>query len=293
MVSGSYDGPIFVFRGDGKGGFLAPQKIAGKDGKDLVLDNAVSISLADWNKDGKPDIFAGTISGPVYYIENNGNMKVGEPVRLSCDGKELSALDGGPAAVDWDNDGTLDMFLGEDDGALRYMKGVPGAIPSFKDLHVVLNQLPQVTDQENMLAKVVKTRPTLRPKPFIGDWNGDGKPDLLVGDFCLLPGPPPQLTPAQAKERDDLAKQQASLNTELEKLTKQLERDAAKKMGYADAKSVPPGKQEAFQLELATLQGADANYNRLLESITEVFTKKLPFEPPVDYHGFVWLFLKK
>ena len=64
----------------------------------------------------------------------------------------------------------VDLIVGDTYGKVRYYRNLTGGVnPEFAAPIVIAD---------------VKTRLV----PAIADWNGDGKPDLLVGDF--VPGQP-------------------------------------------------------------------------------------------------------
>src|ERR1041385_276640 len=71
-------GPLLVFRGRGDGTFEDPTEIQASEG-------AFQISVADWNRDGLPDLAAGGSSPEVsvYLGESGGGFRGGAPDRKS------------------------------------------------------------------------------------------------------------------------------------------------------------------------------------------------------------------
>jgi hypothetical protein len=299
VLSGSYDGPVFLFPGDGSGGYKPAVKLATASGSELQLDNATSVSLYDWDKDGRPDLFVGTLSGPVWYVPNLGGGKVGTAVRLADPDGPMDSPDGGPCAVDWDGDGAVDLFLGADSGRLLYYRGAKGsAHPNFLRPVVVLKELTGL-EAEPRPALPGRTldwdlkRPMSRPKPSVADWDHDGKLDLLVGDFGLLEGLPREMSADDAKRYRALRDEQDVLKARSAKIAHDLSAAAAKKLGFAPGKRLTP--EEALRLSTVyqELYGANAEMARIDRRLLEVFDAIGPLMPEVGYHGFVWLFRHK
>lgn len=299
VLSGSFDGPIFLFKGDGKGAYLAPTKLTTGDGKELVLDEATSVSAYDWDKDGKPDLVVGTIQGPVWYVRNLGKGVVAAPVKLGADGTDLDALDGGPCAVDWDGDGVMDLFLGADTGKLMYFKGKKSS--EKPDFEAGVEILPALTEREfeprppldsEPLDWALK-RPGMRAKPTVTDWNGDGKLDLLVGDMHILENRNDKLTPDQKQTYDRLKKKQTELRAKAEVHYADLKKKVLEKLGWSADRKLTPEEGGRYSDEFGKFYAEDKEVIALDEELSKIFDEIRPLSPSTDYHGFVWLFLHK
>jgi hypothetical protein len=133
----------------------------------------------DYNGDGRVDILTGSISGKVHLFlrKPNGTFAAGETVK-----KQLTSLIKGLGAPlnqgsgssvcmgDWDGDGKLDLFIGTSEGYVYWLPNEGS------------RQQPSFSRAEKVRAagKVVLAGGG-NAGPFVVDWDGDGKPDLLVG----------------------------------------------------------------------------------------------------------------
>jgi hypothetical protein len=153
----------------------------------------------DFNADGYPDLVMGTFEGVAYLVPGSKTGfqepqrildAAGNPILLSLfwnyQAKKWDNADRSPkgqqhpqdhcisvVAVDWDNDGALDLLLGAKEGGiyLRRNEGTPGR-PKF------------VTTNERVMAD---GKPLMVPGGLtairVVDWNADGKFDLVCGSF--------------------------------------------------------------------------------------------------------------
>jgi len=149
----------------------------------------------DINNDGRKDIIAGDTKGEVTLFLNTGEK--GKPVlaageKLKADGKtikpsettykvedgqrikdkvipgnhELSLVYSKLHVADWDADGLADLLVGHSSTIVFYKNVGSKAKPKFAAPKLI----------ENPDGKFPS-----RPSPFVIDWDGDGKKDLLSG----------------------------------------------------------------------------------------------------------------
>jgi len=187
IISGSFPGEIYFFKRNADGSFAAPVKLKDKSGAMLNVGRASSVAVGDWDGDGVPDLVIGTIDGAVFKVHNDGTKEkpaFGKAEKLT----NISAPEGdaGPCLADWDGDGRLDLLLGSGSGEVRLFRNTGSARqPQWEESSVLVAGHRQKRPTEEEFEN--PTRSGRRSKVAVADWNGDGKPDLLVGDFISMP----------------------------------------------------------------------------------------------------------
>lgn len=156
---GDYNGEISFFLNDGS----PTEPNFSYQGKFLEIDLAgrATPALGDVEGDGDLDLYVGDKNGSVHVWSNEGDPANYNFIKISDDlfsGENLG-LEIALELADFDNDGDLDLLIGNQSGEL-YL-----ANPSGSELHQ-LEQLPHSG---------------LNLAPTIGDMDSDGKMDLIVG----------------------------------------------------------------------------------------------------------------
>jgi hypothetical protein len=125
----------------------------------------------DLDGDGRSDVLSGSWPGEVYFFRRkpDGPFAAGETLKHT-NGKPVNVGHASSAfAADWNGDGKLDLLVGTLTGEVFFLPNEGG-----KGKPVFGKAVPIQ----------VKGKP-LRVKgdacPVVADWDGDGKPDLLVG----------------------------------------------------------------------------------------------------------------
>jgi hypothetical protein len=323
VLSGSWPGELFWFRGQGKGEFAAPVKLKYKEGKtinigggirkrtndnDMLLiagdakfekdedgkqvvvyegerirdDNvgitgtASAVHAADWEGDGDLDLIVGDIKGNIYLVPNEGTAKAhafGKEQPLKAGGEAVKvAHDAGPFVADWDGDGKSDLLVGSGDGSVWFYRNTGTA--KAPKLAAGKSIVP-ATESRGDGEAATPRHPTrgIRSKVCAADWNGDGRLDLLVGDFATQKPDLPEPTPAEKAEHD-------RVRAELEPLNKRYGEMIQQIFGPGRKKEKTPEEREKFEKEMKELQ-------EKMQALRE----KLPKE--YENHGWVWLFLRK
>jgi hypothetical protein len=325
LISGSWPGEIFFFKGRGGGKFDAPVKLKDKNGKtinigggiernddnefliagDATFDNkdgknfivyegerydvtgkqggitgtASAVFAADLNGDGRLDLIVGDVQGNVWFVPNEGTPKAwafGAAQHLRAGGEDIKVEgDAGPTIADWDGDGKPDLILGSGDGSVRFYRNTGEVDPQTKLPVLAAPRVLVPASAQNGAGEASATTPEcgIRTKVCVADWNGDGKPDLLVGDFSTLKPDLPQPTPEKQAEYDKLREQMNALQPRYQRAISKL---------YSPG-SAP--KLDAKEREAATKDFVEVS--RQMEEIRQ----KLPQER--EYHGWVWVFLRK
>lgn len=184
--------------------FLAALQVRGDE---PVLEKGVALSIGgsrlqswaapdavDWNNDGLTDLVVGHYTGALNVYLNRGMGQA----RLEFEAAAIRRLDGfaaggrpvwawrfnktncvcpgpsrvSPRVLDWDRDGKKDLLIGDGRGAqIRIWKNVgTDSSPAFSTNHI--QYLPEDGGIRPYHETVI---------PSVGDWNGDGRLDLLTG----------------------------------------------------------------------------------------------------------------
>jgi len=284
VISGSYTpGDLYLFRraDDGKS-FLEGTIIKDRKGRAVNVGSASAAFAFDWDNDGDLDLIVGNIEAEVYLVPNEGSRtepKFGERIELASG----EGGDAGPTVADWDGDGVPDLLVGDGSGQVvlyratgRDAKGRPKLAPP--------RVLVPGGGFEPRSAQEMKTNPHpgSRLKLCVSDFNGDGRPDLLVGDVLYATPEPAAPTPQE----------QADGRT-----PKQRYEDAMRE--YQEAiKSTFGGKlpgangENAAQVKDA-FEKARAN-EQVKAASAKLYRAQVAMNPSqTEYHGYVWVYLQK
>ena len=237
-----------------------------------ISGTATAVNAVDWDADGDYDLIVGNISGNIYLVLNEGTAQkyaFGKEVQLKADGKQLGAKSrAGVCAVDIDGDGDLDLLTGADDGSISFYENRGTAHKS--ELSGPVDIMPPSKSQ---YGRDIPTEPTIgtRIKLCAADWNGDGKLDILAGDYATLkpdtPEPTEQEKAQHKKIREELRLVQESNRELIDKL-------------YGPKREKDPNKIDKLKKEFHEFNNK-----------TGELRDKLPKE--YETHGWIWLFLQK
>ena len=159
---------------------------------DLQMITPVAI---DWNKDGHPDLIVGDEDGRVAFVENTGKFTTDHtplfqpPRYLQQEAAELKfgAL-ATPFGFDWDGDGDMDLLAGNTAGNIGWFENLSGpgvAKPKFAapKLLTVDGQALRIMAGENGSIQGPAEAKWGYTTFTIADWDGDGRPDLVVNSI--------------------------------------------------------------------------------------------------------------
>lgn len=234
-----------------------------------ITGTASAVHACDWDGDGDLDLLVGDIRGRVFLIPNRGSAKewaFGREQPLSAKGVPIRVEgDAGPFAADWDGDGDLDLLVGDGHGSVSlFVNDGTRTAPRLARAQILVKgegwrETPPDAPQLG-----------LRVKVCAADWNGDGKLDLLVGDYATLKPARPAPTPAEAEKH-------AAMKAELEQLYETF--GPIREKLFGPGRSKDPGEREKLTAEMKDLQ----------KRITEL-QQALPQDE--ETHGWVWLFVR-
>lgn len=199
FLTGSISGKVYLYRRKPNGTFAMPevlqQEVRGLIGtgtKPLNQGPSSAVAMADWFDQGKLDLFLGTGDGYVYLVRNEGTRQkplFRRPERLKADGKLIVADGGtaGPFVADWDGDGRLDLLVGCGSGRVVWYRNIGAKGQPQLGAGVTLVEPYSANATIRRASSGNPTRSALNAKICVADWNGDGRPDLIVGDYSYGP----------------------------------------------------------------------------------------------------------
>jgi hypothetical protein len=319
LLSGSWPGEIFLFKGGPDHSFAPPEMIKDKDGK--IINIGGGIRERGWGGGGI------SIAGNAKFERTPEGMFVNyQGQRLESTPDRPIGITGTASAAhaaDWDSDGDYDLIIGDINGGVYLVpnEGTPESYAFAKE-----RQLTSVRSR--------------RAGPFTADWDGDGDLDLLVGaedgSVSLYrnigDAKSPELAPAiqlvpPGEKTDKTTVQNAPKDVRRGRRSKICVTDwngdglldllvgdiAYQKPDLPEPSPEEKAEHERIRKELETVQ---KSYGELIQKIhgpSRVHTKeeveqveknmepvrkrmtelrsKLPRE--YDRHGWVWLFLRK
>lgn len=146
-------------------------------GEPIDVFGMPSPNLADFDGDGDLDLLCGEFLDGFTYFSNVGTRtepQFAHGVRLSNgnDEVEMPLCMIVVSAVDWNDDGHVDLVVGQEDGRValvRHTGKVDDGVPIFEQ--------PEFFRQQ---AKEIKFGALVTPVSF--DWDGDGDQDLVCGN---------------------------------------------------------------------------------------------------------------
>ena len=142
----------------------------------FVIDHA----LADLDNDGDVDLIVADLWGTIAYYENTGTATSPDFTRRTGAANPLDFIDKGrhsslaPELADLDDDGDIDLVLGDFHGNISYFENTgTAATPVFTQLIGEASPLDGIFDESTRRHE---------PNPVLADLDGDGDMDLIIGE---------------------------------------------------------------------------------------------------------------
>jgi hypothetical protein len=174
-VNGPLHGFVYLIE-NVKGSYELKGKIhAG--GKPIDVYGSPSPNFSDFDNDGDLDIICGEFLDKFTWFENIGTRE--KPVY--AEGRYLQNDQGIikmdlemiiPVALDWDNDGDIDLIVGDEDGRVAYIENTG----------IVKNNMPVFNNPVYFKQKSQYLKFGALSTPFSIDWDDDGDEDLICGN---------------------------------------------------------------------------------------------------------------
>jgi len=318
LISNSYDpGHAYLFRGMPDHGFAAREELLDKSGvpirsSPVQKQNYQSFGsfydAVDWDGDGDLDLLIGCFSGELKVRINEGAKQsprfASENIAVEAGGVPLKVKAHlCPVVADWDGDGLWDIIAGSDDGSVTWFRNVgQKKSPAFPAGEILVK--PHEGNGFNgynlALWKKDDVIPGIRSQPEVVDFNGDGKLDLLVGDFYTAYDFRDDLSDAEQQQVKKLIEEAKSGGSVMADKMKALQEDFRKRYPGDEIFSDKADKEWSAAYR-AMRESPEA---KLSEAKSKVFTEKLRRFVTAGgdergggdlakSHGHVWLYIRK
>ena len=177
LLIGSKDGTIALFTNagtDDRPAFTG-SRLLREDDKVISVGTNAAPFVVDYDNDGVQDLLVGNGEGYLTLFINRGSNSqplYGPAVVLrDTRGAEINVGSYcAPQVVDWNGDNRKDLLLGSGEGTI------------FLCLNEGTDRKPLFSSPQPLEADGAPIDVGSFAVPFVADWNGDGKQDILIGD---------------------------------------------------------------------------------------------------------------
>ncbi len=149
--------------------------VGSSSNKASVMGIYSKLHYADWNGDGLDDLLIGHTAGSGHDIVMYKNVgtksdpNFAKPVPVELPGPKMSRPS--PYVFDWDADGKVDLLLGTERAAVYFCRNVG------------TNKEPKLEKGKKLDLVGDGFDKGYRCRIDVADYNGDGKSDIVVGNF--------------------------------------------------------------------------------------------------------------
>jgi RHS repeat-associated protein len=143
---------------------------------DINVGARATVDIVDWNNDGRKDLVVGGLDGKIHIYLNqaaSGVPDLGTDSIVQAGSTDLVVPTGRASAAvyDLDADGRKDLVVGNTDGQLLFYHNIGSdTTPAF-----------DVSQTLQAGGAAIDLGAGTRSRPFVGDFNNDGTPDILLG----------------------------------------------------------------------------------------------------------------
>jgi hypothetical protein len=178
-TGGPVHGYIYLIKNNGTNKnpeYEKPVKIMA-GGEPIDVYGRPSPNFADFDSDGDLDIICGEFLDKLTYFENTGTRKKpnyaeGRYLTYNNSAIEFDLEMIVPVAYDWDDDGDVDLIVGEEDGRVAFLENSGN----------VQNNMPQFLPPRWFRQEADEVKFGALVTPYSVDWDNDGDEDLILGN---------------------------------------------------------------------------------------------------------------